>query len=206
MDLQTSKNLGGVGALLLFIGPLFIYVHFLAGLLPLVGFILVLIALKSFADQYNDAGIFNNALYGFITAIVGIVVAAGAFIATALAAIADLGISDWTNAAEWTAALDWGSEAVFDTLLTLFAGLVVAVVVLFVFAIITAWLYRRSLGVLASKSGVRLFGTAGLLLLVGAVLTIVLVGFLLIWIAFLIAAIAFFSMKPTAVEPPPSPP
>jgi uncharacterized membrane protein len=202
MDLQTCKYLGGVGALLLFIGPLFSFGHSLAGLASLVGFIMVLIALKSFADHYNDAGIFNNALYGFITAIVGVVVAVGTFIATALAVVADLGITDWTNAAEWTAVLT--AETAFESLLTLFGGLIIALIVLFIFAILTAWLYRRSLGRLASKSGVGLFGTAGLLLLIGAVLTIILVGFLLIWISFLLIAIAFFSMKATA-EPPPSP-
>ena len=188
---------------MLFIGPLFSYGHFLAGFIPIIGFILVLIALKSFADHYNDAGIFNNALYGFITAIVGIVLAVGAFIATALAVVADLGIIDWTNAAEWTALVS--EETALYSLLTLLGGVIIAFVVLFAFAILTALLYRKSLGILASKSGVGLFGTAGLLLLVGAVLTIIVVGFLLIWISFLLIAIAFFSMKPTAVEPQPSP-
>jgi len=204
MDLQTSKNLGGVGALLLFIGPLFSSQHFLGGLIPPIGFILILIALKSFADHYNDAGIFNNALYGFITAIVGIVLALGVFIATALTVVADLGITDWTSAAEWTALVS--EETALASLLTLLGGVIIGIIVLFVFAILTAWMYRKSLGKLASKSGVSLFGTAGLLLLVGAVLTIIVVGFLLIWISFLLIAIAFFSMKPTAVEPPPSPP
>ncbi len=204
MDLQTSKNLGGVGALLLFIGPLLAYVNPLAGILSLIGFILVLIALKSFADRYNDSGIFNNALYGFITAVVGIVVAVGAFVATALAVITDLGITDWTSAAEWTEFTS--SEAFLDSIFKLLGGVVVSVVILFVFAILTAWLYRGSLEKLASKSGVGMFGTAGLLLLIGAVLTIVLIGFLLIWISFLLIAIAFFSVRPTAVEPPPPSP
>ena len=204
MDLQTSKNLGGVGALLLFIGPLFSFGHFLAGLIPLIGFILVLIALKSFADHYNDAGIFNNALYGFITTIVGIVLALGAFVATALTVVSDLGITDWTNAAEWTEIIS--AETAFDSLLTLLGGIIIAFVILFAFAILTALLYRKSLGILASKSGVGLFGTAGLLLLIGAVLTIIVIGFLLIWISFLLIAIAFFQMKTTAVEPLPSPP
>ncbi len=209
MDLQMSKNLGGVGALLLFIGPLLTIAHTIGGIVSLIGFILVLIALKGFSDYYNDSGIFNNALYGFITAIVGGVVAAGAFFVTALSAVVDLatelGISDWSNVAEWTA-VDWASQAIFDALITLITGIVVAAVILFVFAIITAWLYRKSLGLLSSKSGVGLFGIAGLLLLVGAVLTIILVGFLLIWISFLIVAIAFFQVKPAAVESPPSPP
>jgi uncharacterized membrane protein len=203
MDFQTSKNLGGVGALLLFIGPLLSYGHFLGGFLSPIGFILVLIALKGFADHYKDAGIFNNALYSFITCIVGVVLAAGAFIATALTVVADLGITDWTSAAEWTTLIS--SETALDSLLTLLGGVIIALVILFATAILTAWMYRKSLAKLASKSGVGLFGTAGLLFLVGAVLTIVLIGFLLTWISSLLVAIAFFSMKPTAVEPQPSP-
>ena len=204
MDFQTIKYLGGVGALLLFIGPLFSFGHTLGGLASLVGFILVLIALKSFADHYKDADIFNNALYSFITCIVGVVLAAGVFIATALTVVADLGITDWTNVAEWTTLAT--SETALDSILTLIGGAIIAIIVLFAFAILAAWLYRKSLIKLASKSGVGLFGTAGLLYLVGAALTIVLIGFLLIWISSLLIAIAFFSMKPPAVEPPPSPP
>jgi len=192
---------------LLFIGPLLGFVPYLGalgGLVGLIGFILVLIALKSFADRYNDAGIFNNALYGFITTIVGIVSALGAFLATALTVIADLDIENWTSATEWTEVIT--AETAFDSILKLLGGVIIALVILFAFAILTALLYRKSLGTLASKSGVGLFGTAGLILLIGAVLTIILVGFLLIWISFLLVAIAFFSMKPTAVEPPPSAP
>ncbi|UCH31220.1 MAG: DUF996 domain-containing protein [Candidatus Bathyarchaeota archaeon] len=200
MDFQTNKNLGGIGAILLFIGPLLSFAHFLGGLISVIGFILILVALKSFADHYNDAGIFNNALYGFITGIVGVVVAVGAFIATALAVVADLGITDWTNAAEWTALLT--EETALASLLTLLGGVIIALVLLFAFAILTAYLYRKSLGILSSKSSVGLFGTAGLLLLVGAVLTIVVIGFILIWISFLLIAIAFFSMRPTSTSPP----
>ncbi|MBN1245190.1 DUF996 domain-containing protein, partial [Candidatus Bathyarchaeota archaeon] len=69
MNFETSKNLGGVGAILMFIGvlPLFAY----SGVISLVGLILTLIAVKGLADYYSEAGIFNNALYAVITAIAG---------------------------------------------------------------------------------------------------------------------------------------
>jgi uncharacterized membrane protein len=76
--------------------------------------------------------------------------------------------------------------------------------VLFVFVIITAILLRKSLGLLSAKTGVGLFGTTGLLILIGAVLTIIAIGLLLIWIAMLILAIAFFSIKPQQAQPPTS--
>jgi len=71
MTPETSKTLGGVGALLMVIGP---FLGASSGVLGLIGLILVMIALKGLSDHYNDAGIFNNALYGFIMAIIGGVV------------------------------------------------------------------------------------------------------------------------------------
>jgi uncharacterized membrane protein len=72
-----------------------------------------------------------------------------------------------------------------------------------VFFVVMALLVRKSLKLMAEKTGVKLFGTTGLILLVGAILTIVAVGLLLVWIALLLLAIAFFSIKPA---PPPEPP
>jgi uncharacterized membrane protein len=69
MELESSKNLGGVGALLIFIGPLLTALPGIGGytgLLSLVGAILVLIAFKGFADYYRESGIFNNALYAIM--------------------------------------------------------------------------------------------------------------------------------------------
>jgi uncharacterized membrane protein len=81
-------------------------------------------------------------------------------------------------------------------------GLFVALAVLWVFAIIATYFVRRSLVSLSAKSGVGLFSTAGLLMLVGAVLIIAFgLGLLLIWIGALILAIAFFTMKPQESQP-----
>jgi len=209
MDLTTNKNLGGVGAILMFISPLLTFAAPYTGLLGLIGFILVLIALKGVGDYYNENGIFNNALYGFIVGIIGGVVSIAVFIGTALAIIADIGISDWMNPNEWTAAFT--TEAVLDSLLTLLGAIVIAFVILFITIILTAWFYRKSLNLLSTKSGVGMFGTTGLILLIGAILTIVVIGLLLIWIALILLAVAFFSIKTTAgpspeAAPPPPPP
>jgi len=204
MDLATSKNLGGVGAILMFIAPLITFAAPYAGLLGLIGFILVLIALKGLGDYYNESGIFNNALYGFIVGIIGGVVSVGVFIGTALAVIADIGISDWTNPNEWTAAFT--AEAALDSILTLLGGIVIAFVILFIFIILTAWFYRKSLNLLSVKSGVGMFSTTGLILLIGALLTIIIIGLLLIWIAVILLAVAFFSIKTTAGPAPEAPP
>jgi uncharacterized membrane protein len=69
------------------------------------------------------------------------------------------------------------------------------IVILWIFAIVMAFFVRRSLLQVSSKTSVGLFSTAGLLLLVGAALTIILVGAFLIWIAVLLLAVAFLTMK-----------
>jgi hypothetical protein len=93
----------------------------------------------------------------------------------------------------------------------------ISLVVAFIFYLLMAINFRRVFNALEQRSGEHLFHTAGTLLWVGAILTIILVGAFLVWIAWLIAAIAFFSMKlppaqPTYQQqygytpPPPTPP
>ena len=201
MNLETSKNLGGVGAILMFIGvlPLFAY----SGIISLVGLILLLIAFKGLADYYSEAGIFNNALYAVITAIVGIIATVSVALIALVGFFNELGLNIG-NIADWAtdfSAIDWTSIG-FNVIGNFVAYILLALVVLFVFVVITAILLRKSLGLLSTKTGVGLFGTTGLLILIGAVLTIIAVGLLLIWIAMLILAIAFFSIKPQQTQPP----
>ena len=81
-------------------------------------------------------------------------------------------------------------------------GALLGVLAIFwIFLIISAFFNRRSLKMLSTKTSVGLFSTAGLMLLIGAVLTIVLVGAVLIWVAILLIAIAFYEMKPQPEQP-----
>jgi hypothetical protein len=72
---------------------------------------------------------------------------------------------------------------------------ILAIAILWVFAIIATFFVRRSLKQLSVKTNVGLFSTAGVLLLIGAVLIIVGLGLLLMWIGVLILAIAFFRIR-----------
>jgi len=104
MNLETSKNLGGIGAILLVIGLVGIIGTGYSGMLSLIGLVLVLIAMKGLSDYYKDAGIFNNTLYGFVTSIIAVVAFVAVIVVALLETIANLGIADWTNTAEWAAA------------------------------------------------------------------------------------------------------
>jgi uncharacterized membrane protein len=203
MNLETSKNLGGIGAILLVIGFLGSIGTGYSGILSLVGLVLVLIAMKGLSDYYKEAGIFNNTLYGFVTSIIAVVAFVAVIVVTFLETIADLGIADWTSTAEWTAAFQ-ANLSDMSALFTFLGGIILALVVLFILLVVAAIFYRKSLNTLSSKSGVGMFSTAGLVLLIGAVLTIILIGVIIIWIAMILLAVAFFSIKPATTQPTPS--
>jgi uncharacterized membrane protein len=206
MDIETSKNLGGIGAILIFIGGLAVFGSFYAGVLSVIGLILVLIALKGMADNYNEAGIFNNALYAFIMVIIGGVAFVGALIASVLMLIANLSL-DIYNPAEWTAMLTDLSD--LSGIMSFLGAIILAIVVLFVFLVIAVIFFRKSLNQLSAKSGVGMFGTTSMLMLIGAVLVIAFgIGIIIIWIAWLLLAIAFFQIRsqPTQPQPATTPP
>lgn len=200
MNFDTSKYLGGVGAILLFIGALVSYPYLYSSAISLIGLILLLIGLKGLADYYKDASIFNNFLYGTIIGIVGIIVTAIVAFYWVLQGLIGLILPGWTFG-DWTA-LQTMKPIVPTTelLIPLVGGIIVVIGILFVFAVVTAYMMRKSLQALSKKSTVGLFATTGTLLLIGAILTIVVFGYILIWIAMIILAVAFFTMKPLPAE------
>ena len=84
----------------------------------------------------------------------------------------------------------------FGDIIPFIVAAILVFATLWVFAIITAFFVRRSIVQLSAKTNVGLISTAGTLLLIGAVLVIVIgLGLLLMWIAALILAIAFFKIR-----------
>jgi uncharacterized membrane protein len=75
------------------------------------------------------------------------------------------------------------------------------IIVGFILAILSVKHIRNCFHALAERSGEHLFQTAGTLIWVGALLSIILIGFALIWIGFIIAAIGFFTLKDNAQPP-----
>jgi uncharacterized membrane protein len=204
MTIETSKILGGVGAILMFVGVIPVLNSY--GVIELIGLILTMVALYNLASYYAERGIFNNALYGLIAGIVGGVIAVGAVILTVLTSLTDFLYTlypDWSG--DWSALSGLTpntSNLSLDAIAPFLTGLFVALIILWVFAIISFYFVRRSLISLSAKSGVGLFSTAGLLMLIGAVLIIAIgIGLLLIWIAILLLAIAFFQIRPQQAQP-----
>jgi uncharacterized membrane protein len=195
VNFETSKNMAGIGAILLFAGILpYLNTFFV---LPLIGVILLLIGLKGLSEYYNESGIFNNALYGTIVGVVGIVIVA------AVAFFALVGLfnilfpswnGDWTTLSSMVTQIDV-ANITFSQVSSFVGLLLLDFVLAFVFAIVFALLYRKSMSQLSTKSGIGLFGSTGTVMLIGGVLTIILIGYVILWIAMLIFAIALFQAK-----------
>lgn len=171
MSLESSKTLGGIGAILLAIP-----------FLNLVGIILVLIAMKGMSEYYEDEGIFKNALYGFVLGFIGVI---GLIVFILMFALGFAGISSTIS----PGVVQYSG----------FAFVIVVLIVQYAFSLISAIFYKRSLDSLSIKSKENIFSTSGVILLVGAIIPII--GEILKFIAWILAAVGFFSIKELKQSP-----
>ena len=204
MSIETSKILGGIGALLMFIGVIPYINSF--GAIELIGIILVMVALYDLSGYYKDGSIFNNALYGIIMGVAGVVISVAVVFIAVLSSLTDFlyeVFPEWNGDFTALSGLTPDPSNIDISKIGLFIGGIFAVLlVLWVFSILVGFFFRRSFGTLSEKSGVGLFSTTGLLLLIGAVLIILFgIGLILIWICALLLAIAFFQLKPQQEQP-----
>lgn len=140
-----------------------------AGLLSLIGLILMLLAVKQISESMADPQIFRDYLIYFVVALIAVVVtvvAVGGAVALVL------------------------TGGFVGGMVALLGGLAVA----WILYLIAAIFLRKSYGVIASKLGVSLFSTTGLLYLIGAALVIVVIGFFILLVAQILQIIAFFSL------------
>jgi len=184
-DLKNAKIFGGVGALLSLIGT---FIPYAGPIISIVGLIFVFIAVKSISDLTKDHDIFSNYLYSFIMSIISIVAVfviifigfgmVGGF--SWITSIQDINITDFSTF--W----DSFGGIIGYTLLALFVG--------WILAIIAAIFLRRSYNSIAKHTKVKLFKTTGTLYFFGAITTIIVIGFLILFIASIIEIIAYFSL------------
>jgi uncharacterized membrane protein len=207
MTIESNRTLGGIGAILLLIFP---FGGVYTNILGLAGLILVLVAFNGLANEYKERRIFNNAIYGIIAIIVGAVVAVALIVTAAFGILSVLGIQvSWTD---WSALQNFNFQNFtnWSAIAPYIAAIVGAVIILFACAVVGTFFLRRSLNVLSEKSGIHLFATTGLLMLIGAVLTVIAVGFIILWVSLILLAVAFFEMKTQPMQAqttqPPVPP
>lgn len=148
--------------------------------LGVVGFIFILIGLYSLAKHYGRRGIFTNALYAAVLSVVGFVAALAVFFTTTAAAYL---LPLVTSPGDiYLLLVPW---AVFSA-----------------FQAASAYFMKRSFEAIGEASGEEIFKTAATLTLVGGLTVIVLIGLVILFIAFLLATIGAFALTPQAKKTP----
>ncbi len=162
-SLSTAKVLGGVGGIFAIIPGI-----------SLVGWILILVAMKEISDVTQDRTIFDDALIAGITAVIGAVTFVVLLGSGGFGGLITLG------------AIDFGLFG--------FLGALALLAIFSVFLIVSSVFLKRAYDKIAQRLNVGAFATAGLLYLIGALTVIVLVGFLILLIAMIFQIVAYFSI------------
>src|SRR5437867_5846731 len=132
-----------------------------------------------------------------VVAIIGAIVFAS-IVAAALLGFVGLGSWSSTN-----------PPVLNSDFVALITGLIVGLAIVWILGIIGSYFLWQSFKIVTTKLNVGLFGTAGILYFIGSLLTIIFVGFILIFIAQILMIVAFFSIPdspPGAPMMPPQPP
>ena len=181
-NFQYSKTLAMEGSILTILGLIPTW----GWVLGIVGVILLLRSLKEFANYYQDNEIYQNALTGvkyYIVALIALAIAGTGF-------IVGFALNDFPTKIGVGNAIGIAVGIAF-------------LIVTFVFYVLAATHLRKTFNTLAQKTGEHSFETAGTLLWVGSMLTIIGVGVLLIFVAWIFAIVGFFTMK--SPQPPYAP-
>jgi uncharacterized membrane protein len=200
VNFEYAKTLAGEGSILLLLS----IIPYAGWILGIIGVVLLLRGLKELSYYYQDETIYKDSLSGVKFYIIALILA-GVAIAALLIGIGTATGFKYTTGFAPTPGFAAG-------LVAFLGGLLIA----FIFYMLATSHLRRTFNTLAQKSGEKSFTTAGTLLRWGAILSIILVGFILILVAWIFATIGFFTMKsrqyqqytpqPNENLPPPPPP
>lgn len=191
VNFEESKRMAGMGSILLLCS----IIPYVGWALGIVGIVLLVKSMREFSNGYRDESIYRNAWTGikyYIVALIAVTVAVTALL---------LGVAS-AAAFTWTGFTDFVFTAGFGVGLAAFLG---GLVTAFVFYVLAATHLKTSFNTLAEKSGDQSLATAGTLLLVGSILTIIGVGLVLIFVAWIFAAVGFFGMRQFSQHAPTQP-
>lgn len=193
-SLSNAKTLGGIGAILV----LLFVVPSAGAILGIAGFVMILVAVKYIADYFGERKILNDMMVAVILSVVGIAVGSFVIVPTVVGAFQNgyFGGTNFAPAPDVTAA-QW---------ITFGVAIGVGLLIAWAFFLASSVFIRRSYSTIGAKLNISMFGTAGLLFLIGAATSIVGIGFLILLVAQIITAVAFFSIPETPQIKPVPPP
>lgn len=179
-SLSEAKTLGGIGSILVLLTPIPNF-GFVIGI---IGFILTLIAVKFISTSVGERRIFGDMVYSIILAIIAMVVLAVTVIGAVFAYFGYTAVMSPT----------FGQNVQPGHIVALIATVIPGLVAVWALLIASAVFLRRSYSLTAQRLNVGMFDTAALVYLIGAITAIIFIGLILIIVAEILFAVAFFSI------------
>ena len=186
--LSQTKTIGGVGAVLLVLSG----VPGIGAPAALVGYILILFAIRNISKILEDKFIFNNMLIASIIAIVGVITVAILIIGF-FVGLQNLGIESLDQY--------FTSPVMFDQLLSMMLPVIIGLLLFWILFISSAIYLRKSYNSMGKRLNVNMFSTSTKINWIGSIFSIILIGFLIIFIAQVLQIVAFFSIPDEIPEP-----
>ena len=171
VDIRNAKLMGGIGAILELVGG---FIPYLRWVLPLAGLVLVLLALKKISDETGKPTIFKDFLVSVIFMAIGNIL---------FSAMLAMGLITFLSSLGKGANIPHFGSVFFASLL-----------LCWVFLIIGAYFLLTSFNSLAEATGEGTFKTAAILIFFGAILSIIIIGYVVSFVGEIIEVAAFFSL------------
>jgi len=180
MDISgKEKEFALIGTIL----SLLTIIPYIGGLFAIIGLVLLLISIYNYSNKiFNDKNLFNKFLIGWICNVVGVVFA---FVVGVFSFIPLL--------------LSSGSGAEDAMLGMAGLGIIFAVFIVYASFIVSFYFYKESFVLLAKYTNINLFNLAGNILYWGSIAIAAFgLGFIAIYIGWIILAFAFYSIPPSS--------
>ncbi len=197
-SLSQTKTLGGVGSILTLLG----IVPYAGTALVIVGWVLVLLAIRNISAAVRDRSIFNNAMIAAILAIIGAAVGG---------VVVGLNVFRLVNLSNIASATNTSIST--SNMVGVIMGILAGLAIVWVLAVISSFFLWRSYKSIGARLNVGLFNTGGVIYFIGAILSIVLVGLVVAFVAQILLVVACFSLPEAvpatagvSIPPPPSGP
>lgn len=181
--LSSAKAIGGIGAILV----LLTFVPNAGAIFGIAGFIMILVAVKEVADVLEDRKVFSDMMTAVILAIIGVAVASLVIFGTVFSAFQN---------GYFSSGYPYTPSTAVTTAQWVAFGLAIGLGLLgaWLFFLFSSLYLRRSYNAIGAELDVHMFRTAGLMYFIGAATAIIGVGFVLLFVAQILTAVAFFSI------------
>ena len=164
---SNVKILGGLGSLFIVLS----FIPYVGAVLGLAGLILLIIAVKQFAEKEGRGEVFSTFLRGILVSIIGDIIGGVILFAGIGSAAA-------------------GNSGALSYLITGIGG-----VIIYAASVYGNYYIKKAYEEIALITGNTLFAWAGKLLFWGALLVIILVGSIVMWVGWILSAVAFFTTE-----------